>query len=255
MNPLRALTRSLGRPAVIAHRGASAAAPENSLAALRLARELGADGVEFDVQRCRTGELVVFHDRTLARCTGALGTLVETPFEALRELSLDRVDSGRAGARIPTLEEFLAAVPADLFLNLEVKIDDLVEAPLGRACVEALARVGRDRRAIVSSFHPAALLHALAADRSVARAALVEASADWRLRLALGMSSAPAAVHPEHPLVDPRRVAGWHRLGLRVATWTVDEPGEATRCLDAGVDAIITNRPDLVRPIAERFRC
>src|SRR4051812_25995546 len=88
---LRALVGRLGRPAVIAHRGASRAAPENSLAALRLAAGLGADGVEFDVQRCASGELVVFHDRTLARCTGAIGSVGETTLPALRRLTLDRI--------------------------------------------------------------------------------------------------------------------------------------------------------------------
>ena len=85
----------LRRPAVIAHRGASAAAAENSLGALRRAVELGADGVEFDVQRCGSGELVVFHDRTLGRCAGVPGSIGETPLARLRTLTLDRISATR----------------------------------------------------------------------------------------------------------------------------------------------------------------
>ncbi len=254
MTGVRALARALGRPAVLAHRGASARAPENSLAALRLARELGADGVEFDVQRCATGELVVFHDRTLARCTGALGQVTETPLGVLERLSLDRIDPSAAGARIPTLDAFLEAAPPELFLNLEVKIDELSQAEVARACVRALARAGRARGAIVSSFHPAALACAAAEDRLLARGALVDGSPGWRGRMALGLLTRPVAIHPEHTLVTAARVARWHRTGLAVAAWTVDAPAEVRRCLEAGVDAIITNRPDLVRPLAEEFR-
>lgn len=241
----------LGRPAVIAHRGASRAAPENSLAALRLAAGLGADGVEFDVQACATGELVVFHDRTLARCTGALGELPGTPFEALRRETLDRIDPERRGERVPTLPEWLAEAPAGLFLNLEVKADVLAEAGIAKACAEALLQAGRGAASVLSSFHPAALAHA--AGSGVDRGALVDASEGWRTRLALGLLTRPAAVHPEHLLVTPDRVAAWKRLGLVVAVWTVDDPEEAARCLEAGVDAVITNVPDRIRPVAERY--
>lgn len=242
----------LGRPAVIAHRGASARAPENSLAALRLAAELGADGVEFDVQACASGELVVFHDRTLARCTGAVGELPSTPWSTLETLSLDRIDREARGERIPTLDEWLAEAPKDLFLNLEVKADELAHTGFARACAEALVAAGRAESAVLSAFHPASLAHA-ASVRAVARGALVDGSDGWRTRLALGLLTRPEAVHPEHLLVTPERVAAWKRLGLAVATWTVDDPGEAERCLDCGVDAIMTNVPDVVRPVVERW--
>lgn len=253
MNVLEAWVARLGRPLVVAHRGASRAAPENSLSALRRAADEGADGVEFDVQRCGSGELVVFHDRTLARCTGVVGTVAETPLEALRALTLDRLDRFDAGEGIPTLAEWLAEAPAGLLLNLEVKVDTLADADVATACVLALQATRRGASCLVSSFHPAALGFAAAADPHIARGALVDGASGWAARLALGLLTRPAAVHPEHVLVTPQRVSAWKRLGLKVATWTVDDPDEARRCLEAGVDAVITNRPDLVRPVAERF--
>lgn len=256
-NPFDAWLRALGRPAVLAHRGASRAAPENSLAALRLSRELGADGVEFDVQRCGSGELVVFHDRTLARCTGRMGWVSETSLERLRTLSLDRLSRSLGGQvqgeRIPTLEEWLEAAPKGLFLNLEVKLDRVADTRLAGDSVQALVKAGRADQAIVSSFHPVALRGAAMETGEVARGMLIDFSRRWRLMGALHLPARPSALHPHHRLVTPRRVARWHSVGLRVIPWTVDDPEQALRCLDAGVDAIITNRPDVIRPLAERY--
>jgi glycerophosphoryl diester phosphodiesterase len=256
VSTLASWLRGLGRPAVFAHRGASRRGPENSLDALRLAAREGADGVEFDVQRCASGELVVFHDRTLARCTGTLGTITETPLSVLRLLTLDRCAEHFGlpanGERIPTLEEWLATAPEGLFLNLEVKVETVAESVIAGACIDALERAGRGGHAVVSSFQPAALLRVT--HRAPDRGALVESGRGWRSRLAAGILSRPAAVHPEAVLVDAARVRLWHGLGYKVATWTVDEPDELRRVLDAGVDAVITNRPDIARPIVELYR-
>jgi glycerophosphoryl diester phosphodiesterase len=254
MSRLSTLVRTLGRPAVIAHRGASQRAPENSLAALRLAAELGADGVEFDVQASADGQLVVFHDRSLARCTGTVGRLDEWTLAQLRDLTLDAVDPEARGERIPTLDEWLSAAPPGLFLNLEVKVDLLWESHAARACVEALARAGRAGDSIVSSFHPAALAVSAATRPSQPRGALVDDGPGWRTRLGLGLFTVPQAVHPQNTLVTAGRMSAWKRMGLDVAVWTVDDPDEAARCYDLGVDAVITNVPDVIRPVAERRR-
>ena len=251
---LESRVSSLRRPLVLAHRGASRAAPENSLEALRLAGELGADGVEFDVQACGSGELVVFHDRTLGRCCGVAGEVAATPLAELRRLSLDRLPWGARGQRIPTLEEWLQAVPSGMFVNLEVKAESLGESSEAGRCVQALEQAGLAERALVSSFHPAALWQARRASAGVPRGALVEPGASWRAWLLAGMAAGPRAVHPHHALVTSRRVERWHRLGLTVAVWTVDDPDLARRCLDAGVEAVITNVPDRIRPVVEQYR-
>ena len=86
------------------------------------------------------------------------------------------------------------------------------------------------------------------------RLLLIEDSPAWSPLLALGALARPNAVHPQHSLVTPRHVDIWHRLGLTVAAWTVDETDDAKRCLDAGVDVLISNRPDRLRPVVERYR-
>lgn len=253
----RRWVRRAGRPLVFAHRGASAAAPENSLAALQRAVDDGADGVEFDVQRCGSGELVVFHDRTLGRCLGVTGQLRDTPLSTLRALTLDPVDrrAGRpaSGQRVPTLEEWLAHAPPGLLLNLEAKVEVAADASLGAACARALVAAGRAGTSVLSCFHPAGLASASAV-KAVPRGTLVGTDGIWRARLALGLATRPMAVHPHHALVTPGRVARWHRLGLAVLVWTVDDPEVARRCLDAGVDALITNVPAVMRPLCEAYR-
>src|SRR5580658_6163343 len=96
------------RPVIWAHRGASRDAPENTLAAFTLAARQGADGIELDAQRCASGEVVVFHDTSLARTSGKPGLLAEAPWSELRQLDLGSRKSARwAGGRIPLLAEVL----------------------------------------------------------------------------------------------------------------------------------------------------
>lgn len=256
--PAALLERRARRPLVWAHRGASADAPENSLAALRRAVEAGADGVEFDVQRCGTGELVVFHDRSLGRCLGVPGFLNETALAELRRLTLDSLDrrAGRApaGERVPTLDEWLKEAPETLLLNLEAKVDTAADADIGADCARLLVQRGRAKTAILSSFHPLALFQARRAEAALSRAALVDAPRGWTLRLGAGLASGVAAIHPHHALVTRTRVEAWKKAGFFVFPWTVDKESDGLRCLDAGVDGLITNVPALMRPLCERYK-
>lgn len=252
--PLERWLDALKRPAVFAHRGASIDAPENSLLSLRLASEQGADGVEFDVRACGSGEPVVFHDRTLARCTGVLGEVAQTPLEELRKLRLHRLDRSRGSTEsIPTLDEWLEAAPRSLFLNLEVKAPTAAASALAAECARTLDRHRRGDFAVLSAFHPAALAHAALAAPSIPRALLLSGSTRWRWISLAGAVTRPQAVHVDHRLVTPERVRRWHAMKLKVMTWTVDGKDEAKRCLDAGVDGLITNVPALMRPLVERY--
>ena len=148
----------------------------------------------------------------------------------------------------------MQAVPPGMFVNLEVKSESLEESAEAGRSVAALEAAGLSERAIVSSFHPAALWQARRAAPERSRGALVEPGAGWRAWLLAGLAARPRAVHPHHSLVTTRRVERWHRLGLAVAVWTVDDPDKARSCLDAGVEALITNVPDRIRPIVEHYR-
>src|SRR5512145_1466819 len=122
-----------GRPIVFGHRGASAEAPENTLAAFRLAVERGADGVELDVWRCASGELVVAHDDDLRRVGGSPLVVRKAPLAALRAVDVGSWKGERfRGERVPLLDEVLEAVPSGL-VNVELKSARFTLPDLGLA--------------------------------------------------------------------------------------------------------------------------
>jgi glycerophosphoryl diester phosphodiesterase len=238
-------------PLVIAHRGASADAPENTLAAFRLAREQGADGVELDVMRCGSGQVVVFHDADLQR----LGGGGFTPRDLVRRLDyedLRRVDLG-GGERIPLLGEALEALGPELLVNIELKsatswLGRVRDDGLAEAVAGLVRRHGAEARVLISSFDPLLLLRFRAALPTAATGLLFSARQGRPLRRAWSAPLVrPLALHPEAALIEATRLADWRRRGYAVHAWTVDHPAEA-RCLAAlGVDAIITNRPAEIR--------
>ena len=227
------------RPLVIAHRGASARAPENTLAAFELAARLGADAIELDAQRCASGEVVVLHDDTLARTTGRVGLLRETAWNVLRTL-----DAGR-GERIPLLAEVLAQTPPTLLVNVELKCDDLDDRGLTAATLRVIAAGGAEERVLLSSFNPLCLFRARTLAPRLPRALLFERSAPWPLRRALAAGPLGAvALHPQAVLASEAAVRGWRARGYAVAAWTVDDVEQARRLWRWGATGIITNVPD-----------
>ena len=240
-----------GRPLVLGHRGACADAPENTLAAFRLAMLQGADGVELDVWRCATGEVVVIHDEDARRTAGAPLQISAAPLAELRALDAGAWKGAAfAGERIPLLAEVLEALPAAV-VNVELKSRG--RDPGLAAAVATIIREARaERRVVVSSFD----YRLVAAFRSAAPelpvGLLFEGGHPWRLRTALATARLrPASLHPDRALVTPRRAARWRVRGLAVAAWTVDDPAEVARLARAGVTALITNAPGRTRALLE----
>jgi glycerophosphoryl diester phosphodiesterase len=226
------------RPLVLAHRGASRRAPENTIAAFRLARELGADGVELDVRRTRDGVLVVSHDPHV----DDFGLLVEHSFTELRA----------AVPRVPTLEEAFDALDG-MIVNVEIKCfptepDADPERLVARGVVALLDRRGVHDRAMVSSFELDAV--------DVVRALDARVVTGWLTSGLAPATSLPIAAARGHAWLNPDRasmtgvgatdaVREAAELGIRLDVWTVDDPGEISALAAAGVDAIITNVPDV----------
>ena len=241
-----AFSRS-GRPLVWGHRGASFAAPENTLASFLLAREQGADGVELDAQRCASGEVVVLHDDSLGRTTGFAGLVTETPYSVVRTLDAGARKAERfRGERVPLLAQVLEAFP--LLVNVELKCDRADDGGLTAEVIRLVREARAQERVLLSSFNPLCLLRARLLAPGIPRALLFESGQDWFLRSAF---SAPAldagALHPEAVLATPGRIARWRRRGYQLGCWTVDDAEAAGRLYDAGVSGIITNRPDRMR--------
>lgn len=232
---------------ILAHRGASADAPENTLPAFEEAVAQGADGVELDVMRCGSGELVVCHDERLGRLTGRDLDVRRTPLSKLRQLDVGRHLGFKAFATIPTLEEVFAALPARFLVNVELKCDSLDDGGLARRAGEYLLRGGLASRAIVSSFNPICLWKLAWAFPQLRRGWLIDPDRPFWLEDRLTSPCANFSAHPPHQAVTADRVRRWKRAGLEVATWTVDDPAEARRLRDLGVQYCITNRPRLLR--------
>jgi len=242
-----------GRPLNIAHRGASAAAPPNTLAAFRRAAELGADGIELDAHLSADGAVVVIHDFTVDSTTDGSGRVAGMTLAALKELDAGaRFDPAFAGERIPTLEEVFAAVGRQLLINVELKTMSFQDSGLERRVVELVERHGLAEWVLLSSFPPAAIRRARRLAPHLPIGFLYETaplSRLARLLAALMPGLHPDAIHPHWTMVRPSVVHRAHRRGRRVVTWTVDEPDTMRRLTGWGVDAIITNYPDRLRAV------
>jgi glycerophosphoryl diester phosphodiesterase len=234
-------------PLIYAHRGASVAATENTMAAFRIAAEEGADGLELDVMRCASGEVVVFHDDDLRRLAGRPDEIRATRWETLRGVEL--VGAGR----IPLFSEVLEATAPELRINVELKtaaspLARLKDDGLASQVAELCARARAIDRVLVSSFDPLLLTRFQRVAPRIPVGLLFAADQSPPLKGGwLVPILKPAAVHPEAVLVDPARMRRWQAQGRAVNVWTVDDPGEIRALAAFGVDGIITNRPRAAR--------
>lgn len=244
----------LRRPLVLAHRGASADAPENTVAAFREALRQGADGVELDVMRCGSGELVVCHDEWLDRLAGEHLEVAQTPLSTLRRLDVGvRFDERFARERIPTLAEVLAVLPRGTVCNVEVKGSAARDRTLVWSVARELVRSEAGQEFVLSSFDLPAVVQARGVCFRYPTALLVEPSQFLPPRVLLSRVLGLAALHVAHPLCTKDSVREWHRQGFAVAGWTVDDASDVERCCAAGVDAIITNQPRATRATIDRL--
>lgn len=236
---------------LLAHRGASADAPENTLAAFEEAVSQAADGVELDAMICGSGEVVVCHDEWLDRLAGVHVEVRQTPYAALRALDVGS-RLGFAPARIPLLTEVFDLLPAGFLINVELKCD----APDDAGLSVAVARLVRERklggRVVLSSFNPANLTRVAQEAPTLARGLLLDPDVALEPQLARLPDVANYSVHPHHSHVTPERMAEWRLRGLEVAVWTVDAPDVARRMATLGVRYCITNTPRALRPFSSR---
>lgn len=209
---------------VIAHRGFAGVYPENTVHAVRSAAP-DTDMVEIDVQRCASGELVVFHDDTLDRLTTGSGPVNEHHFDELSSLTVDE-----STEVIPTLDDLIEIVPPSVGLNVELKHDGMAEEI--RAIVNATPN-----DILVSSFDQAALAEL---DDGIPTALLFNESFNHNLDVAIELGC--RCVHPNYRLCTPNRVEAAHDHDLSVNTWTVPHD-EMDTYLEHGVDGIFLNRP------------
>lgn len=224
-----------------AHRGASARAPENTLAAFRAAEGAGADGIELDVHLSRDGVPVVIHDQTLDRTTDGRGPVSRFPLKELR-----RLDAGGwfapefAGEPLPSLEDVLAWAGERLRLNIEIKAEKA-----GMAVLRVLGAFPR-ARVLVSSFDRALLRKLRQVDSRLPLGVLAD-SPLWRRPLDFARACGAESFHPRYDIVSLPLVAACRSRGLAVYPWTVDGRELLGRLVRQGVDGVFANDPAALR--------
>jgi glycerophosphoryl diester phosphodiesterase len=238
---------SLPQPIIFAHRGASAQAPENTLAAFELAIAQNADAIELDVKLSADGYAVVIHDPTVDRTTGSKGRVKDLSLAELRSLDAGTFFSEKySGERIPTLEDVFESVGKRIFINVELTNytsprDQLVET----VCM-LVKKFGLQQHVMFSSFFASNLSKARAYLPDIPRGLLAFDGLLGAWARSFGFAFGRyQALHPCLEDVTPQQVQRVHRLKRRVHVWTVNAAEDMRRLFRWGVDAIFTDDPQL----------
>jgi glycerophosphoryl diester phosphodiesterase len=234
------------RPLLFGHRGVSAQAPENTLAAFALAMEQGIPGVELDVQRCRSGELIVAHDYDLARVTGEDAVIERTDYG-----NIHRLDAGSwfhprfADQRIPRLRDVFDLCGNRLYYDIEIKHRYTRPTELESRLLNLIYSYGLKEHCIISSFNPFALRFVRQLDADIPTAIIYSKDKEVPALLRRGQGrfiSRAGVSKPHHSLVK-------RRSRRFLVPWTVNDPVEAKRLVDLGVKGLISDDPARLLPV------
>ncbi len=229
-------------PKIIAHRGASAHAPENTLAAFQLALDQGADGIELDVMLSKDKKLVVIHDDAVDRTTNGTGRVMDLTLEELQSLDADDHE------KIPSLAEVFDLVGGKFLINIELKNYSSLFDSLPIKVAGLVEARGLKDSVIVSSFNP---LNLPRFRRRLPEVALGLLTQPHQARRWIWRFFRYDALNPYFTDVDEDLVKELHARGQQINVWTCDEPDEIRRLASLGVDSIITNDPQNTRKILE----
>jgi len=245
---------------VYAHRGGSALRPENTILAFDHGLSLGADGLEFDVHLSRDGVVVVHHDRTLDRTTSGSGPLAALTADELSRLDAGARFPGFAGAAggVPTLREVLRRY-SSARLIIELKLNDPV---LAHKTIDEVRAAGAVDRVALGSFGTRVLRAARAYEPRIAtgssreetRLFLYRSWVRWPVRRPAYREFQVPELAGSTRVVSPRFVRYAHEANCPVRVWTVDEESDMRRLLSWGVDAIISDRPDVAVQVVRAAR-
>ena len=233
------------RTRVIAHRGFSGAAPENTLAAVRAAIEIGADMVEIDVTLTSDNKIVVIHDVTLDRTTDGSGEIYRFSLAQLQELDAGSwFDPKFAGEQIPTLNEVLQEVDGRILLNVEIKSEAVARGVVARVAA-AIREYGMIEQVVVSSFSPEALQQMHEAAPEIRTAVL------YNTKFHQGQDAVEIVMDLNTSVFNIKRQRLTRKMlhrcrenSIPVGLYTVNKPRRLRRLVDKGIDAIFTDHPD-----------
>ncbi len=237
---------------IFAHRGASAYKLENTMEAFRLAHEMNADGIELDVQCTADGVVVVFHDDKIDRIAKRMametgkdthdaptGEIRDYTYEQLRALDL-------GGYYVPQLTELMDFVAGtNMCLNIEIKSSaERYNPALIQKTAEIINSYNFKNRIIVSSFHHQALVDIKKHDADIATGILYDKAIDDIAEYAEKIGA--AYIHPHFSAINRDIVESCEKKNIKANVWTVDDPEMAKWLLEIGVNAVISNKPDVI---------
>ncbi len=242
---IRKRGNNMNRPLVWAHRGASGYLPENTMPAFEKAVELGADGIELDIHKTIDGQLVVIHDEKIDRTSNGKGWVKDYTLEELRRYNYNAIHPECKQADIPTMREVFELIkPTDLTINIELKTGVVFYEGIEEDILAMTKEFGMEDRVIYSSFNHYSIMKIKELNPEAATGFLYM---DGTLNMPeYGHEHGVDALHPAlYNIQYPNFMERAHELGLKVNTWTVNSRQYMKMACDMGVDAIITNYPDV----------
>ena len=231
-------------PTIIAHRGASGHAPENTEAAFKRALELNADGVEFDVQLTKDNKVVVIHDERVDRLTNAKGFVHQFTLKEIKKLDFGQHFSEKfKGQRILTLEETLQLVNDFKLINIELK-NWMGYPGLEEKTLELVDQYNLKDKVIISSFNHYSLrkIKQIAPETRTAMLYFARLYRPWIDAIKIGAE----ALHPYYLTLDREIVENSHLANIKINAFTVNKKEEIKKMIDLNIDGIITDFPDRV---------
>ncbi|MCP3764341.1 glycerophosphodiester phosphodiesterase [Domibacillus sp. A3M-37] len=237
------------KTSIYGHRGCKGTLPENTLLGFKRAIELGVDGLEIDIHMTKDGELVVIHDETLDRTTNAEGFIYEASLEEINKYStgirfsgLQEYEEAWNFERVPTLQNVLDLIaPYDLELNIELKTYAVPYEGIEERVLETVKKYGGGRKIVYSSFHLPTLIRLKERDGSAQTAWLLNepVSRPDDYMKTFGFES----LHLSKDAFFSNETY-FHEWAGQLRIWTVNDPGEITKLVKAGVEAVITDFPE-----------
>jgi glycerophosphoryl diester phosphodiesterase len=241
---------------VIAHRGFSGGAPENTLAAFKKAIDLGVDMIELDVLLSKDGQIVVIHDDTLNRTTNGKGRVTDYTLDELKQL-----DAGSwfgtqfSGEKIPTLKEMLELTRGKMFLNIELKKGDLgryTMMDLADRSLQEVEEVGMLNQVVFASFDPSAIDRILEKNPKIPVALIYSQS--WTFPQEVTGGRSISVLSCSGKVLTQTNISKTHQRGMKVIAWTLNTEEHMQHFLNMGVDGIITDYPDrLIKILQKRY--
>ncbi|NOX66220.1 MAG: glycerophosphodiester phosphodiesterase [Chlorobi bacterium] len=245
---------------IIAHRGGSKLAPENTLAAYKNAIKLGVDMIEIDVHLSKDGKIIVIHDEKIDRTTNGKGTVKDMTLAEIRKYDAGGwFDEKFKGEKIPTLDEVMETLNGKVKLLIEIKDGDELYPGLEKKVVETIHKYNAVDWVIVQSFNENSVLRVRKMDPSITTFYLLGRNfGDFYSNVAKEVNAGDAVIKkydgiaPHYSMLDSEKVKIFHKAGFKVFTWTVDKPEDMKKIINMNVDGIITNSPDKLKEILNK---